>query len=48
MICPVTNQNCRTNGCGEKCYKYNTLDSNHKLHYKYCKEDEINKINKVK
>lgn len=27
MICPVTNNQCRTNGCGPKCYKRDTLDS---------------------
>lgn len=25
-ICPVTNYPCKTNGCGEKCYKRDTLD----------------------
>ncbi len=26
MICPITNTPCKTNGCGEKCYKRDTLD----------------------
>lgn len=25
MICPITNNWCRTNGCGEKCYKRDSL-----------------------
>ena len=25
MICPITNDWCRTNGCGEKCYKRDSL-----------------------
>lgn len=25
MICPITNNWCRTNGCGEKCYKKDSL-----------------------
>lgn len=25
MICPITNNYCRTNGCGEKCYKRDSL-----------------------
>lgn len=25
MICPVTDRECRTNGCGEKCYKRDSL-----------------------
>lgn len=25
MICPITNDWCRTNGCGEKCYKKDSL-----------------------
>ena len=28
MICPVTNRECRTNGCGEKCYKRDSLGHN--------------------
>lgn len=28
MICPVTNKPCRTNGCGEKCYKRDSLGYN--------------------
>lgn len=27
IICPVTDKPCRTNGCGEKCYKRDTLDN---------------------
>lgn len=27
MICPVTARPCRTNGCGPKCYKRDTLDN---------------------
>jgi hypothetical protein len=30
MVCPVTNDACRTNGCGPKCYKLHTLDSGYK------------------
>lgn len=26
MICPITNKECRTNGCGEKCYKRDSLE----------------------
>lgn len=25
MICPITDKPCRTNGCGEKCYKRDSL-----------------------
>lgn len=25
MICTVTDRECRTNGCGEKCYKRDSL-----------------------
>jgi hypothetical protein len=25
MICPITNKECKTNGCGEKCYKKDSL-----------------------
>ena len=26
MICPVTDKPCKTNGCGDKCYKRDSLD----------------------
>lgn len=25
MICPITDKPCRTNGCGDKCYKRDSL-----------------------
>jgi len=25
MICPITDRECRTNGCGTKCYKKDSL-----------------------
>jgi hypothetical protein len=40
MICPVTNDFCQTNGCGDKCYKLHTLDSGHKVNPKYDSQRE--------
>ena len=31
-VCPITDKPCTTNGCGEKCYKKDTLDSGKKNH----------------
>lgn len=38
MICPITNRECKTNGCGEKCYKKDTLDSKNQITITRCKE----------
>jgi hypothetical protein len=44
MICPVTDRECRTNGCGEKCYKRDSLGystiSKHPIHADIDKEFE--------
>ena len=46
MTCPATNRPCRTNGCGEKCYKINTLDLGYKTHPKF--EEKTNNKWKLK
>ena len=33
MICPITDRPCRTNGCGPKCYKKDTLGYNKPLSF---------------
>ena len=49
MICPVTNTACKTNGCGNKCYKLHTLDSGYKVHEKYDPQPkDFNKLKEVK
>ena len=40
MICLVINTPCKTNGCGNKCYKLHTLDSGYKVHEKYDSQPE--------
>ena len=49
MICPVTNTPCKTNGCGNKCYKLHTLDSGYKVHEKYDPQPkDFKKLKEVK
>ena len=38
MICPITDKECKTNGCGEKCYKRDTLDSKNQVTITRCKD----------
>lgn len=47
MICPATNDWCRTNGCGERCHKVSSLGK--KVHSGYTPQREgFEKLREVK